>query len=248
MKLLIAGGVGILVLLLVAAVVSMFATVTIADAAHYLGRYEPSQLVGPQLGRMYQFADGKLLGDPVCDLELDESQVDGPTVADYRFTNVVGELLPFLAALNRFLWGGEAVVGVPTLGQQGRSSLAWRATETYLSPAAKFEVQAACSTAVERLIQQGAVVCTISAVLTANVAGAPPYAVRFKDECVSYCPSARVGSHVIALQACPRTAQFVPKPSFANVSFSTWVKAKLGLISFDPVSHVHATALGQATQ
>jgi len=181
------GGGLALILFVVTTLVSFFATVNYQDAVIVSKRYFARQLTDPGPGQLFVLRDDILEGRPVCHLELGPTDIEGhDVVSKYTFSNVVGDLAPFLANINFALVGKDAAI----INADGAESFQriWVAKELYVRSFNGKLMASSCLNDVLEALYSGAKVCTVD---RAIVDAANPQNVRaigFRGTCAIKCP------------------------------------------------------------
>ena len=209
-----------LVLCLVAVFVSLIATVTSHDAIVAIGRSNATALTDPKLGSLYVIRDGAIVGRPVCRIVLSDSDIEGGNTHNYKFSNVVGQLLPFLVRLNLALLGRDSDDDNSQLSGNELFELEWVAKEIYIKSFSDKPMESECEDDIsEKLDDKGIKVCTVDRVISNTTSQDTIYAIGFKEKCLVNCSPGETG--------CPTSIFEEPN----NIKFVARLKNAFGLIN-----------------
>ena len=221
--LIIFGGGCVLVLCLVAVLVSLLATVTSHDAIVAMGRSNATDLTDPQLGSLYVIRDGTIVGRPVCRIELSDSDIaGGNTTHNYKFSNVVGQLLPFVVKLNSIILGRDSKDNDSQLPSNELFELEWVAKEIYIKSFLNKPPGSECAKDIDIELSdsdQGVKVCTVDRVISNADSQDTIYAIGFREKCLVSCDKGETG--------CP--TRIFEEPN--NIKLVARLKNAFGLIN-----------------
>ena len=207
-------------LCLVATVVSVFATVDYEDAITEARWVSARGLVHPKPGSLYILKEEGLHGRPVCRLDVSENYLVGRgETREYRFRNVVGYLMPFLAKINILILGSKT----DELESQSTApfSLVWVADEVYVSTFRGVPMDKNCEKDFHDALEAGATICAVDRAILSPGKSGTVYAVGFKNTCASACAEGETDC------VAPR---FEPE---STTSWNTVLKKEMGLIRLD---------------
>lgn len=216
------------VILLCAAILALFATVSNDEAAAHLGRISAHKMSGIAPGQVYEFVDGEPSGTPVCRLgDLSPVLLRNP-MGDIEFRNDLGRLIPFVALLYDALVSEEDEELPPRLFAEEYYTIRWTQVVDLYIPAediaGNLVINRKCQSTIESLLTDGAVVCIIQRVMHHASSKNIVYAYDWRSRCIDYCPNGE----------CPDADD---DDSHLEAQISIWseIKIALGLISSEVI-------------
>lgn len=180
------------ILLVCAALLALFATVTNEEAAAHLDRIPAHQMSGIAPGQIYAFVDGEPFGAPVCRLrDLSDILVEDPK-GDIEFRNTLGRMVPFVAKLYDSL--------VPDDGDSEQDLVAdnfhtirWHDVVDLYIPFEDLQtgifIHPECESTVAHLVANGGTVCIVQRVMHHASRRTAVYAYGWRQDCIGYCKS-----------------------------------------------------------
>lgn len=176
------GGGITLVVVILSIVVSFFVTVTYQDAVLKTEHISARKLTDPRPGKLFEIVDGKILGRPLCNLVLTDSDISGrDKIYRYKFSNVIGRVVAFIVNINSAVSERKKPEVQPS--NTALFERVWVAQEIYVQSFSQKQIDPACERDVFTALESGAKVCTVERAIvstdTTNV-----FAVGFKKMCL----------------------------------------------------------------
>ena len=197
--------------------ISIFATVNYEDAVIKANWVSASGLSHPSLGSLYELGDDGIHGRPICHLIIPDDKLVGMGMTGkYEFTNVVGDMMPFLAKLGGFLLSKD----VPEyISKSFRPfSLVLEVDEIYVSSFKKAPMETECEEDFNEALNTGSIISTVDRTIVAPNDYKTVYAIGFRKTCATKCPKGEKGCE---------------PPSFLQENMFSWasiLKKKFGLV------------------
>lgn len=178
-------------LMVVAVVLALFATISNDEAAAHLDRISAHKLSGVAPGQIYQFVDGEPRGAPVCRLQDLSGILVRDSKGDIEFRNSLGRLLPFVANLYGSLGSQKSTLEGEWVSD-GFHTIRWRNVVDLYIPAEDLQgrivINPKCETTVESIASAGGTVCIIQRVMHHASSKSIVYAYDWRQDCIGYCP------------------------------------------------------------
>lgn len=216
---LVSGGAA-LMLFFVALIVSIFATVDYDDAIIEAKWVSARGLYDPTPGSLFVLTKDGLHGRPICRLNLSGRLLVGRgRTRKYVFTNVLGDVMPFLAELNVFLFRQDTEKSPKIISRS--FDLVWVADELYVRSFKGVPMEKECEKDFHDALNGGDTICTVDRAIVAPGEDSTVYAVGFRHACASKCP---VGK---------KDCTFPEFTSTYSFSWTSMLKNEIGLVRLD---------------